>query len=366
MKIDIAIYLPSLRGGGAERVMLTLANAFARRGLRVDIVLAKGEGPYMRDVSPQVRVVDLNSSRVLSSLLSLVRYLRRERPHALLSALNHANVVATVAVIMSRVATRIVVSARNTFGASVSREKGIRERLMPILMHYTYQNADGITAVSNGVAEDLSISINIPRERITTIYNPVVYDEIAVQAKMMLDHRWFTPDGPPVILGVGRLTEQKDFQTLIRAFAKVRSRRKARLLILGKGHLRDDLEDLIRELGIDSEVDLPGFVDNPFVYMHNASLFVLSSKWEGLPGTLIQAMACGTQVVSTDCPSGPSEILEGGKWGQLVEVGNVDELAEAISKSLNRRLQLDVALRAQAFNVEKAVEQYLDILEVMS
>lgn len=365
--MHIAIYLPSLRGGGAERAMATLANGFADRGLKVDLVLAQAEGPYLSEVSPGVRVVNLQSGRVLPSLPGLVRYLRRERPQAVLSALNHANVIAVVARMLAGVPVRLVVSERNNVSLSGSSSKNLRSRVVPHMMRWAYRKADGVTAVSGGVADDLANAINLPRDRISVIFNPVVTPELIEKSRMPLEHPWLGEGKPPVILGVGRLTPQKDFSTLIHAFAQVRTVRDCRLVILGEGELRAELEQLVASLGVQDSVQLPGFADNPFAWMSRVRLFVLSSRWEGLPNVLIQAMACGTAVVSTDCPSGPDEILEGGKWGRLVPVGDEEALAEAMVTLLGMpENQLsDVRQRAGGFRPELAVDAYLKILRSM-
>ncbi|WP_347888163.1 glycosyltransferase [Nitrosomonas europaea] len=365
--MHIAIYLPSLRGGGAERAMVTLANGFADRGLKIDLVLAQAEGPYLSEVSPGVRIVDLQSNRVLTSLPGLVRYLRRERPQAMLSALNHANVIAVVARMLAGVPVRLVVSERNNVSLSGSSSKNLRSRVVLHMMRWAYRKTDGVTAVSGGVADDLANAINLPRDRISVIFNPVVTPELIEKSRMPLKHPWLGEGKPPVILGVGRLTPQKDFVTLIRAFAQVRTVRNCRLVILGEGELRAELEQLVASLGVQDNVQLPGFADNPFAWMSRVRLFVLSSRWEGLPNVLIQAMACGAAVVSTDCPSGPDEILEGGKWGRLVPVGDEEALAEAMVTLLEMpENQLsDVRQRAGGFRPELAVDAYLKILRSM-
>lgn len=360
----LAIYLPSLGGGGAERIMVTLANAFAERGIKTDLVLVKAEGPYLNDVSKNVRVVDLGASRVAMSLPLLVHYLRRVRPTSILSALNHANVVALLARRVAGVKTRLVVSERNSLSSSRAHVASFRGRLMALFMRWTYPWADGIVAVSRGVADDLAATISLPRDRIDSIYNPIDMLAIRQRAEEPFDHPWFTPGDPPVILGVGRLTLQKDFPTLLRSFAQLRAQRQARLVILGEGEHRSQLQALVAVLGLTKDVAMPGFTENPFVWMRLASVFVLSSAWEGLPGTLIQAMACGTPVVSTDCQSGPAEILENGKWGRLVPVGDVSALADAIAATLDEKTHPKVQDRASDFSVDKAVDEYLRVLGV--
>ena len=364
--MKIALFLPSLRGGGAERVMVNLARGFVERGLRVDLVLAKAEGPYLSQVPKEVRVVDLGARRVLYSLPGLVRYLRRERPQAMLSALNHANIVAIWAKLLARVQTRLVVAEHSTLSRSTENASSVRAKLLPFLIKTFYPYADAVVAVSRGVAEDLVTTTKLPMEKIKVIYNPVITPELFAKAEEPLDHPWFRPGEPPVVLGVGRLTQAKDFPTLIRAFALVRKERPARLMILGEGEDRPKLEALVRELRLEEDVALPGFVDNPYKYMKRAAVFVLSSQWEGFGNVLVEAMACGCPVVATDCPSGPAEILENGKWGRLVPPGDPEALAKAILDTVERGVsRVEAATNVQKrFSMIAIVEQYLKVLGV--
>ena len=364
--MKVALFLPSLRGGGAERVMVNLARGFVERGLQVDLVLARAEGPYLSQVPKEVRVVDLGAQRVLHSLPGLVRYLREERPQAMLSALNHANIVAIWAKLLARVKTRLVVSERTTLSRSTENASSIRVKFIPFLVKAFYPYADVVVAVSRGVAEDLIARIGLTAEKIKVIYNPVVTPELFTKAEEPLDHPWFRPGEPPVILGVGRLTKPQDFPTLIRAFALVRKKRPARLMILGEGEERPNLEALVRELGLEREVALPGFVENPYKYMKRAAVFVLSSRWEGLPNALIEALAVGTPVVATDCPGGSKEILEGGKWGRLVPVGDVEALADAIVDILsNSELHGETTEQIlQRFDLDYIITKYLKVMRL--
>ena len=361
----LAIFLPTLNGGGAERVMVTLANAMAGRGFAVDLVLAAAKGPYLKDVSPAVRVVDLQVGRVSKALLPLARYLRRERPAAMLSAMGHANVVALLARKLARASARLVVSERNTISVEQSRAQGVAARLNFALVPWLYPMADGICTVSQAASNDLAAFASLGKGRVQTIYNPFDLQRIARRAAEPLDHPWLAPDQTPVVLAIGRLTEQKDYPTLLQAFAQLRQQQPARLVILGEGELRPALEAQARQLGLGADaLQLPGFVANPMAWLARCRLFVLSSRWEGLPGALIEAMACGAPVVSTDCLSGPDEILEGGRWGRLVPVGNVDALAQAMGEVLaTPKAQLpDVRQRAADFEQERAVDAYLRIL----
>lgn len=362
MRNHIAIYLPSLRGGGAERVMVTLANGFAERGYKVDLVLVKAEGSYLEDVSENVRIVDLRSSRVLTSVPGLVRYLRRERPEALLSAPSHANISAIVARCLSRVRMRLVVSEHSHLSSSRANATTMRERAKVHFMRWLYPKADGIVAVSNGVALDLAKSMRLPLKRIQAIHNPVVSSTMLERSRQPVSHPWFGAGEPPVVLGVGRLTAPKDFPLLIRAFAELRAQRAVRLMILGEGELRPELEALVCKLGLEEDVALPGFVSNPYAYMRRTALYVLSSRWEGFGNVLAEAMACGAPVVATDCPSGPAEILENGRWGRLVPVGDVEALASAMAVTLDESAHPDVTIRAAAFGVGSVVTNYLHVL----
>jgi glycosyltransferase involved in cell wall biosynthesis len=313
-------------------------------------------------VPADVRIVDLKARRVMTSLPGLVRYLRRERPEALLSAMHHANTVAIWARQISGVPTRILVSIHNTTSVSLHKARHLRANLLSYLAGRFYPYADAIIAVSKGVAEDFSNISGIPLDRINIIYNPVVVPELFERAKEQIEHPWFAPGQPPVILGVGRLTRQKDFQTLIRAFEIVRRERFVRLVILGEGEERPQLETMIKELGLEEDVALPGFVTNPYAYMARAAVFVLSSAWEGLPTVLIEALACGCPVVSTDCPSGPAEILKNGKYGLLVPVGDTFALGKAITKTLETPLKCNVDI--SSYTLYSAVEQYGKVLGV--
>ena len=360
----VALFLPSLRGGGAERVMVVLANEFAARGFAVDLVLVNAEGPYFKNVDESIKIVNLGATRVLMGLPRLIRYLRSEKPSVMLSALNHANVVAIMARLLAAVKMRLWVSEHNALICSVQNRVLRRERWLPYCMRLLYPFADGVIAVSNGVADDLVRDVNLPRNKIQVIYNPIYSDDLLQLAGEPIDDSCFSSFPSPVLLAAGRLTKQKGFSHLIQAFHKVRKDRAARLLILGEGEERATLQGLINELELNDDVTLLGFKPNPIAYMKKATVFVLSSNWEGFGNVLVEAMACGTPVISTDCPSGPSEILEDGKWGRLVAAGNVDALACAIKETLDETVHPNVAKRAQDFSVCAAVDRYLSVMKL--
>lgn len=357
-----AIYLPSLHGGGAERAMLNLAHGLAEGGFAVDLVLARAEGPYLADVRESVRLFDLRAPRVLASLPALTRYLRRERPEALLSALDYANITALWARYLSGVPSKMLVNEQNTISRSSNNSARLRQRMVPHLVRRFYYQADFVIGNSQGVADDLRKITGLPRERIKTLYNPVVTSELREKARAPLSHAWFEAGQRPVILAVGRLTKQKDYPTLIQAFAQVRQAMPARLLILGEGPDRPPLEALVKRLGLGDDVAMPGFVANPYAYMRRASLYVLSSRWEGLPTVLIEALYCGLPVIATDCPSGPREILANGRHGLLIPAGNITALARAMKCGLAGKTPRATEESWHPYSLETVVKQYICLL----
>jgi glycosyltransferase involved in cell wall biosynthesis len=359
----IAFFLPSLRGGGAERVMVNLAVGITERGLPVDLVLAAAEGTFLSQLPPAVRVVDLRAGRVLPSVGPLTRYLRRERPRALVSSMSHANVVALWAARLAGRTTPVLATVHNTMSVSTARQGRLAAALWPHALRIFYPWASSVIAVSRGAADDFARSSGFPRERVEVVYNPVIMPDSVVRAREVPDHPWFAPGQAPVILGVGRLTPQKDFPTLVRAFSEVRRRRAARLVILGEGEGKAELDGLANELGVKEDMALLGFQKNALSYMSHSAVFVLSSAWEGLPTVLIEALAAGTRVVSTDCPSGPREILQDGRLGALVPVGDASALASAILETLERPANHVPDEALHSFTRDAAVDHYLHLIE---
>jgi glycosyltransferase involved in cell wall biosynthesis len=356
----LAFFLPNLDGGGAQRVVLNLIKGIVAHGYQVDLVLAQAKGPYLAQVPEAVRLIDLNASRSLYSLWPLVHYLKRVHPEALLSAM-HVNLVALWARRLAGVSTRVVVSEHNVLSYASQHALTWRGRFLPPLTRF-YRWADEVVAVSEGAGDHLAGIVGMPRQRIQVIYNPVVSPELQQKLQSPLEHPWFQPDQPPVLLAAGRLAAEKDFSTLIHAFAHVRQTRPARLMILGEGEERSGLEAQIRQLGLEKDVSLPGFVDNPYAYMIRAALFVLSSKSEALPTVLIEALYCGLPLVSTDCPGGAREILDHGRYGQLVPVGDRIALAQAILVALAGQPPCLSQDAWHLFDLEIVVRQYLNVL----
>lgn len=364
----VAFFMPSLMGGGVERVLLRLAIGFAQRGCKVDLVVAKAQrsatgGSYLAQVPAGVRVVDLGHSRIFFSLPGLVSYLWRSRPDALLSGMEHVNLIALWAKMLARVDTRVVIGVHNTESACREGSAFKRSLIRACLMRM-WRRADGIVAVSKGVADDYAPYMRIPREAIRVIYNPAIAPAIAEQAAAAPRHPWFVEKTTPVLVSAGRLTTAKNHMLLIKAMKTVHALTGARLVIIGEGPERERLTAEIRRTGLERAVDLPGFDDNPFSLMKRADAFVLCSAWEGLPTVLIEALSLGTPIVSTDCPSGPAEILDGGKWGRLVPVDDADALARAIVEILREPRRAGGAARAEMFSVDNIIREYADALSI--
>ena len=363
---DLALFGEFDPTGGIGRAIGKLARYAAEQGLRVDVLTyAKGKPLFAANDRPgrvtHRHLTDSRHKAVIVARLGL--YLRRQKPRALLSTTDRAN--------------RIVIGSRRVPGANhtrrhlslwnhisaVPRREAVRRRKYRQLRRL-YPQAEAIIACAQSLTDDLVQNIGLPADKVVTNYGPMIDPALHEQAQQGVEHPWFQPDQPPVVLGVGRLMPQKDFPTLLRAFAELRQRLDARLVILGEGHDRPELEALAKELGIGDAVDLPGFAHNPYAYMARASLFTLSSAWEGLPLVLIEAMALGTPVVATDCPSGPGEVLTGKLADRLVAVGDVSGLAAAMQRALTTgRADPDAFEQAvRPFTVDVACQRYLETL----
>jgi glycosyltransferase involved in cell wall biosynthesis len=362
--VDVAFFLPNLGGGGAERAILLLSKGLSESGLKVELILSSADGEYLDDVSDKVSIVNLKSRRTLLSLFSLARHVHVSRPKVLFSALSHANLIALIACKVFPSKTKLIVSERSNLSSAL-RNSDYKEKIVAIGMRLLYWKADKILAVSNGVADDLAGHISCDRSKIDVLYNPVEVPTSGESIDLVCpaSFRAGLSSGESIILGVGRLTQQKNFALLIRAFAMVRSVRPCKLVILGDGELSRDLIEIAESLDILEDVYMPGFSRDPFTWMKLADVFVLSSDWEGLPNVLIQAMACGTPVVSTDCKSGPAEILEDGKWGRMVPTNDPYRMSLAILEALDDKNHPDARLRAADFSVEVAVRRLLDFIK---
>lgn len=355
----VALFTQDMSGGGAERSTMQIASGLASRGYDVDLVLCRATGEYLSQIPSSIRVIDLKTRQAILSYRPLIRYLEKERPHAILSTLNQPNVVAAFA--GQKTGIRSVISIRNNLSAESSNGK-LRTKFIPAFMSKASRVANEICAVSHGVAEDSANLLSLPISRIHVIYNPVIDDEFQLARARVCPHPWLQDQEIPVVMSAGRLSSQKDFQTLIAAFARIRAR--ARLIILGEGPMRGALEKQIDELQIRDRVALPGFDENPMRYMSKAHVFALSSKYEGLPGVLIQALGCGCNLVSTDCPSGPREVLQDGRYGALVPVGDINSMASGLEAALTSQRQGVMVDALQRFTRDYVVNQYIELLGI--
>jgi glycosyltransferase involved in cell wall biosynthesis len=388
--------LPDLRGGGVQHIVLTLAAAMLARGLRVDLVVYDAEGHLAQLVPPDVRLVPLRRAGGLAGRLAalkadpgglpvlvrplaalrkrawktvpylpaLAAYLAEARPASVFAASPYINIEAVLAQRLAGVPTRLILSERTHFSTGKAKKEW-RKRILGPLMARTYAEADAIVAVSQGVADDLARSLQLPAEAITVLHNPTLAKGFALKAGEPVDHPWFTGDAE-VLINVGRLAPQKDHETLLRAFALVRAGRPGlRLAVVGGGseNALARLQALAGELGVAQAVAFLGYQPNPLRYVARAQLFVLSSRFEGFPNVLLEALACGTPVVSTDCPSGPREILDEGAYGELVPVGDPAAMAAAIGRTLEAPLPSStLKARAAVFDYDAAVERYAQVL----
>ena len=358
----VAVLVPTLCGGGAERVMLTIAGGLARRGWPVGLVVVSATGERAADVPPGVELVDLGRRRVRWAVPGLVAYLRRRRPSCLLTTLNSGNLLALIASAAARTVTPVVIRAANVTSVKERGASSLSERAMFAVARRLYRRAHTALAPSPDVASDLASFASLERERVSVAPNPVVGPELLELSRAALEHQWFSTGQPPVVLGVGRLTPQKDFATLVRAFALVRAEFPCRLVIVGEGPERRNLESLAASLGLDDDVLLPGFDPNPWRYMSRSAVFVLSSVVEGLPSALIEALACGAPVVSTDCRGGPREILASGRYGTLVPVGDVTAMAFAVNVALRRRRPPARRASWERYSLDAALDTYADVV----
>jgi glycosyltransferase involved in cell wall biosynthesis len=359
----VAVFHTHLRIGGVERVLVNLIGELDERGYNVDLLLVSEEGEFRSEIPEGVRTVELERSRgpgigIFASVLPLTRYLRRVEPDALLSAKPNPNLVTLISRRLASVPTRTVVSFHGMTSDQIEYADEITHAIKTELSKYVYPWADCIVAVSEGVKTDAAETLGIPEEDISVIYNPVVTPELSCKSEQSVDHPWFD-DVVPVVLSAGRFHPHKNYSLLIEAFSRLRAEMDARLVILGDGQARPQLEALVDELGLESDASLPGNVENPYPYMRRASVLVVSSNSEALPSTLIEAMACGCPVVSTNCSSGPREILNDGEFGELVPVGDPDALADAMRSTLRDPLpSARLRERAMDFSAERVITDY--------
>lgn len=368
-KIDIHFFIHSLGGGGAQQVTIRLLKYLNRKLFQPTIILVEKRGPFVDKVPTDVPIVDLKVRHVRYALPKLMRHLHRKRPDILFSVMGYTNVIALLAQRFTGIPTKVFASVHNTLSKSTKNRRNIRAKVILYLERRLYPKAERVIAVSQGVKDDISDYLGIRKEKIAMIYNPIVDGTIFELTQESVNHPWFHNSEIPVIIAVGALTKQKNYLLLFRAFKLILARHPARLVILGEGRQRAHLENIAKELGITDNVALLGFQGNPYKFMAKASAFVLSSSWEGLPTVLVEAMACGVPVVSTDCTSGPSEIISRpGHNGLLVPVDQPEALADAIlqileNKELATRFAKAASERAEDFGAARITREYEELFK---
>jgi glycosyltransferase involved in cell wall biosynthesis len=375
MKLPKVAFFSTMGWGGTEKVVVNLLNELVKYPISLQLVVPKKQEKFLHlyDIPPEVSIVELPSNAGayrLKMVFPLIQYLQREKPSILVSNLTQYNVIAPIAKLVTGFPRRLILVEHLGFKSleePLKNDPKEKVGLVRFLRRLFYNNADVVAGVSQSLAQEIESELKWHPGRVKVLYNPVIDDKVRLKAQEPLEHPWFQPGQPPVFLGVGRFVPQKDFPTLIQAFALLRQRHAARLVILGEGseEARKSLEDLIAQLNLKDDILLPGFTDNPYAYMSRSTAFVLSSEFEGLPTVIIEALACGCQVVSTDCPHGPNEILKSGEYGRLVPVGNCQALADAMEKATKDVVDPDkLRLRAEEFSLEKATSKYLELMKI--
>jgi glycosyltransferase involved in cell wall biosynthesis len=362
----ISIFLPTLLIGGAEKSLVELANGLAGLGWRIQLLVMAKEGPLIDELNENVDLIDLKCLSYRHAVFVLARYYKKHRPMVILTSVYATGLAAVAAKILSGYKPKVVIGAHNSLRAKFERPDNIKDKyFLKPLCKLLFPWADGFIAVSKNLALELETLIRLPKHRIRTIYNPVVFRKLAARASEQVAHPWLavsTQRDFKTLISVGRLVEQKGFDVLLDALFIVRKYCDCRLIIVGGGPLRTDLEAIVSRLRLEENVDFVGWQENPYKFVSRSDLFVLSSRWEGLGNVLIEALACGCPVVATDCQYGPKEILEGGRYGDLVEVNNASDLASKILSTLQTSFppaESDVRKsRSLDFTVEAAVEQY--------
>ncbi|PCK10060.1 MAG: glycosyl transferase [Alteromonadaceae bacterium] len=361
--MKLAVLISFSGAGGVERMVMNLVREFAQQYEQLDLLVIRARGPHFANIPDNVSIIKLRSSHTLTAIPELMRYFKDSRPDAMLVAKDRAGRAAVIAKSLAGAKTRIVVRLGTNLSTALAHRSRISAWWRTAPMRRIYAKVDQVVAVSQGVADDVHKITGLDKDRISVIRNPVITDDFDSKAQAPFDHPWLNKKTCPVVIGVGRLSEQKDFATLINAFAKLLERRPCRLIILGDGALRQDLEAQITRLGLNEQVALPGFQDNPMCWVKAADLFVLSSRWEGSPNALTEALAVGTASVSMRCPSGPNETLDEGRFGPLVAVGDADGLTEAMDDTLNNPLPSDVLRSAvDEYRAKTSALAYLKIL----
>lgn len=360
----LTIFIPSYGDGGVERMLVNLAGGLADLDVEVDFLTRSRQAPYLDRLHPRVRLIESARSGVFEIQPFMRRYLEEFRPDFVLCGKDKAGRAAVLARRWSGVPFQLVMRPGTTVSERLARRNGFKRWYAYRLIRKVYGAAAAVVGNSEGVVRDIAAIAHLPAERTHLIRNPVITPVLQQYAAEALDHAWFAPGQPPVIVAVGGLRTAKGFDTLLSAFARVRAQRPCRLMILGEGRLRRPLSELAVRLGVAADFALPGFDANPYRYLARAALFVLSSRWEGSPNALTEALAIGVPVVATDCPSGPSEILRGGEVAPLVPVDDVPALAAAMARALDEPGDAQRRIDAVGeYTVQTCARRYHDLFQ---
>lgn len=360
----VMIYVPHLRLGGAETSMLRLAEGMVKAGQEVSIVVHTMSSCEL-SVPAGVELIDLGAQGTAHALWKLVRLLRARRPHGLLTAFPHTNVASVFALALSRTATRCVITEHAPLSRQIVQQGHWRYRILPPLVRWAYRRADAVVAVSGGVRDDLHTMIGASVAPLV-IHNPVLPPDLEARLQQTPAHPWLRDETLQVVLSVSRLSEEKDLPMLVQAFATLhRERPQTRLLLVGEGPALEAVQTLIDRLGLSAVAQLPGRVAEPLHWMRRAAVFALASRYEGFGNVLVEALAAGTPVVSTDCPVGPREILAGGRYGTLVPVGDAQAMAAALAQAVDTHRQLPAGARDSALHYthDNATAAYLRLFD---
>jgi glycosyltransferase involved in cell wall biosynthesis len=361
-KKKVFFLIPSFRGGGAERVVLNIVNNLDKNKFEVCLITISGEGEYKELLSPEIRHFDLKEKRARKSVFKLRKLLKKERPDCVIGYVTQSNIILFLSTLFLYKKITIVNCVQNYYDYTVARQKIVQRFLFSLSLKFS----DYIIGISEEMKNNLKNKLNIKNNKIKIINNST--DLSYINKKKIEDIQDDVFIDEPVIIACGRLTEQKGFSYLIKAFNEIKKEFKnATLLILGQGEKEKELKALVKELNIENSVKFLGFKDNPYKYLYNSDLFVLSSLWEGLPGVLIEALACEVPAISTNCKSGPKEILDNGKIGELVKIKDVDSLSNAMLKVLrDKDLQhkyKELGLKkVKEFDKDKIIREYEDFL----
>lgn len=363
----IACFLATSGHSGVDRVMGNLLPALAEAGYPLDLLQIRGHGPHLDKIPPGMRLIRLRARHVYTAWPELVTYLWRNRPQLLLCDKDRVNRIAALACLCTPWPVRLALRLGTTMSINLAHRSATERWLQRQSIHWLYRRAHRILMPSQGAADDLSEQFGIAPQRIAVTPSPIVTPEFRAKMLAEVTHPWLQEGAPPLILGIGELCMRKDFATLLRAFATIAPLWPGNLMILGEGKRRASLLELAQQLGIHERLAMPGFVANPYPYLRRAALFVLSSRWEGMPVVLIEALACGTPVAATDCPSGPREILRQGEVGALAPVGDAAALGQAMLTQLRNPPDRELLQAAAApYQLENSLKVYLQALGLPS